>query len=72
MSRDAKFHDIIVLAAIIICLFVAGIISVQQTEELDREKSSLEIEILILESENAQLREMLSILQGERKRVIAE
>ena len=65
---------LVIMAVVIIMLFVSPAILFLQlinAQEQDT-KRQLETEILILETENAQLREMLSIMQGERDKLQGE
>ena len=65
--KTEKMICLVILTALIFALVISGLQTMdKKTEEIERQRSSLEIEILILESENAQLREMISILQGEQ------
>ena len=64
---------------VLLLLLITGIVltpgylvlQMMNAQEQDT-KQQLEIEILILETENAQLREMLSIMQGERDKLQGE
>ena len=67
--RSFDYSDMIesILIVLVMLIFAALlIVGSSQTKALERERISLEIEILLLEAENAHLRETLSILQGRQ------
>ena len=65
--KTEKMICLVILTALIFSLAIFGLEQMdKKTEEIERQRSNLETEILLLEHENTQLREMLSILQGEQ------
>ena len=67
--RSFDYSDMIesILIVIVMLIFAALlIVGSSQTKALERERISLEIEILLLEAENVQLRGLLSELRGQQ------
>ena len=73
MSNTLKVFAICIIVLLVIVLVTPAIMYMRLYElQAIEKKQDLEIEILILETENAELREKLTILRGERDKLQGE